>query len=69
MQGRGLGVVWSYIHGEECLEDAHDTSPVDATAQTDVLIDARFVPFINHFNSIQLIPKMFSKTHQLEPHG
>ena len=68
MQGHALGVVWSYIHGGECLENAQD-SPVDAMAQTDVFIDARFVPFINHFNSIQLISKMFSKIRQLEPHG
>ena len=49
MQGLALGVVWSYIHGGECLENVHD-SLVDAKAQTDVLVDARFVPFIVHFN-------------------
>ena len=65
MQGHSLGVVWSYIHGGQCLENAHD-SIVDAKAQTDVLIDARFVPFINHSNSVQLISKMFSKTQQNE---
>ena len=49
MQGLALGVVWSYIHGGECLENVHDCL-VDAKAQTDVLVDARFVPFIVHFN-------------------
>jgi hypothetical protein len=63
MQGHPLGVVWGYIHGGQCLENNHDWI-VDAKAQTDVLIDARFVPFINHSNSIQLISKMFSKTQQ-----
>ncbi len=61
MQGHALGVVWSYIHSGQCLENAHD-SIVDAKAQTGVLIDARFVPFINRSNSIQLISKMVSKT-------
>jgi hypothetical protein len=65
MQGHSLGVVWSYFHGRQCLENAHD-SIVDAKAQTDVLIAARFVPFINHSNSIQLISEMFSKTQQNE---
>ncbi len=63
MQGLALGVVWSYIHGGLCPENAHD-SIVDAKAQTDVLIDARFVPFINRSNSIQLISEMCSKTQQ-----
>ena len=63
MQGHALGVVWSYIHGGECLENAHD-SLADAKAQTGVLIGSRFVPFINRSNSIQLISKMFSKTQQ-----
>jgi hypothetical protein len=64
MQVHTLGVVWSNIHGGECLENAHD-SLVDAKkAQTDALIDARFVPLVNHSNSIQLILKMFSKTQE-----
>jgi hypothetical protein len=37
---------------------------VDAKAQTDVLTDAKFVPFINCPNSIQLISEMFLKTQQ-----
>jgi hypothetical protein len=65
MQGHALGVVWSYIHCGQCPENAHD-SIVDAKAQTEVLIDARFVPFIYHSNSIQLIFKMFSKTQKNE---
>jgi hypothetical protein len=65
MQGHALGVVWSYIHGGQCLENVHD-SIVDAKAQTDVLIDAKFVPFINRSNSIQPISEMFSKTQQNE---
>jgi hypothetical protein len=48
-----------------CLENAHD-SMVDAKAQSDVLTDARFVPFINHSNSIKLITEMFLKTQQNE---
>jgi hypothetical protein len=65
MQGHALGVVWSYILGGQCLGNAHD-SIVEANAQTDVLIDARFVPFINHSNSIQLISETYSKTQQNE---
>ncbi len=64
-QGHTLGVVWSYTHGGQCLENETD-SIVDAKAQTDVLIDPRFVPFINCSNSIQLISEMFSKTQQNE---
>ncbi len=63
-QGHTLGVVWSYIHDGQCLENAHD-SIVDVKAQTEVLIDPRFVPFINHSNSIQLISEMFSKTQKM----
>jgi hypothetical protein len=62
-RGHALGVMWSFINYGQCLENAHD-SMVDAKAQCDVLTDARFVPFINHFNSIQLITEMFSKTQQ-----
>jgi hypothetical protein len=65
MQGHALGVVWSYIHGGQCLENAH-ASIIDAKAQTDVLNDVRLVPFINHSNSIQLISKKKSKTQQNE---
>jgi hypothetical protein len=65
MQDLALGVVTSCIQGGQCLENAHD-SVVDTKAQTDVLIYARFVPFKNRSNSIQLISKMFSKTQQNE---
>ncbi len=64
-QGHALGVVWSYIHGGECLGNVHD-SIVNAKAQTDVFIEARFVPLINCFNSFQLIFDMFSKTQHNE---
>ncbi len=64
-RGHALGVMWSFINDEQCLENAYD-SIVDAKAQSDVLTDARFVPFINHSNSIQLITEMFSKTQQNE---
>ncbi len=57
--------MWSFINDGQCLENAHD-SMVDAKAQSDVLTDARFVPFINRSNSIQLITEMFSKTQQNE---
>jgi hypothetical protein len=62
-QGHTLGVIWSYIHGGQCLENTHN-SMVDAKAQTNVLTDARFVPLNNHSNSIQLISEMISKTQQ-----
>jgi hypothetical protein len=64
-QGHALGVMWSYINDGQWLENAHN-SMVDATAHSDVLTDARFVPFINHSNSIQLIAEMFSKSQQNE---
>jgi hypothetical protein len=57
--------MWSFINDGQCLENAHD-SMVDAKAQSDVLTDARFVPFINWSNSIQLITEMFSKTQKNE---
>ncbi len=59
---------WCYVElhfDGQCLENAHD-SMVDAKAQSDVLTDARFVPFMNCSNSIQLITEMFSKSQQNE---
>ncbi len=43
-RGHALGVMWSFINDGQCLENAHN-SMVDAKAQSDVLTDARFVPF------------------------
>jgi hypothetical protein len=64
-QGHAVGVMWSYIHDGQCLENAHD-SMVDAKVQSIVLTDARFVPFINCSNSIQLITEIFLKTQHNE---
>ncbi len=64
-QGHALGVIWSYIHGGQCLENLHNVM-VNANVQTDVHTDARFVLLINCSNSIQLISESFLKTQQNE---
>ena len=57
--------MWSFVNDRQCLENAHD-SMVDAKAQSKVLTDVGFVPFIDCSNSIQLITEMFLKTQQNE---
>ena len=60
-----LGVVWSHVHGGANLNGAHD-SLVDARAQTDIIIDECYVPFLNKSASIHPIDEIFTKREQNE---
>ena len=51
LEGYGLEMTWCYIKGETELPHAH-SSLVDCKAQTDVVLDARFLPFIDRYTSI-----------------
>ena len=58
-----LGVVWSHVNGGANLNGAHD-SLVDARAQTDIIIDEHYVPFLNKSASIHPIDEIFTKCEQ-----
>ena len=51
LEGYGLEMTWCYIKGETQLQNAH-SSLVDCKAQTDVVLDERFLPFIDRYKSI-----------------
>ena len=55
-----LGVIWKYINDGENLNWAH-YSMVDTKAQTYIIINKRFIPFINHSSSVRLMSDIFSK--------
>ena len=60
MDSYKFGVIWKYINYGDNLNGAHD-SMVDTKAQTDIIINKIFIPFINHSSSVQLISDIFSK--------
>lgn len=55
-----LGVVYKFLNGNP-LEGAHD-SLVDCKAQSTIIMDESFVPFINRTQSVKLITQLFDKT-------
>jgi hypothetical protein len=63
LEGYGLGSVWKFINDGPNLNGAHN-SLVDVKAQTDILINKMFVPFINRTASIQFVDAIFSATQQ-----
>jgi hypothetical protein len=62
-----LGIMWKYIQlpAIRNLNGAHD-SLVDTKAQTDIIVDSRFIPFINRSDSIVPVEKIFTATQQSE---
>ena len=58
MPSLALSAVWSYINGGAVLQGAHD-SLVDAKAQSDLLVNEAFVPFIDRTDSFSPIEKIF----------
>ena len=64
LESYSLGSVYEYITGN-VLDGAHD-SLVDVKAQTRIVKDSRFVPFINFTQSIRTIDEMFQRREQRE---
>ncbi len=62
LENYSLGSVYEYITGN-VLDGAHD-SLVDVKAQTCIVKDSRFVPFINYTQSICTIDEMFQRREQ-----
>ena len=58
LEGYGLEMTWCYIKGETELQHAH-SSLVDCKAQTDVVLDERFLPFIDRYKSMVPIDTVF----------
>jgi len=56
----GVGVVWKYIKNVN-LNGAHG-SLVDAKAQSDIILNPSFVPYLNKTQSIVPIYEIFTKT-------
>ena len=56
-----MGVFWKYLHDGTNLNGAHD-SLVNAKAQMDVVLSPVFVPYLNRWQSIIPIDKIFTKT-------
>ena len=63
LEGYDLSSVWKFIKDGSNLNGAHN-SLVDVKAQTDILINKMFVPFINRTASIQTVDTIFSATQQ-----
>ena len=55
--------MWKFINDGQNLNGAHNCL-VDVKAQTDILINKMFVPFINRTASIQTVHAIFSATQQ-----
>ena len=62
LESYSLGSVYEYITGN-VLDEAHD-SLVDVKAQTFIVKDSRFIPFINCTQSIRTIDEMFQRREQ-----
>ena len=58
--GTSLGVLWTHVNSGANHEDRrwHD-SLVDVKAQTDIIVDPCFVPWIDRTGSIRTIDKIF----------
>lgn len=66
IDGYSLGVVWTYLNEEKRNLNGQHDSLVDARAQTDIIVNQYFVPFIDRTQSVQTIHDIFTRTQQNE---
>jgi len=60
LNGYGLEMTWCYVMQQNQLPDAH-SSLADCKAQTDIVLDRRFIPYIDKYNSIVPMSQVWTK--------